>query len=51
MTTGRVTREMYLRASMLWYAFSNDVPEGKAGDRIPDMTIPGGIVLDSMIRR
>jgi hypothetical protein len=51
LTTGRVTREMYLRASMLWYAFTSDAPEGKAGDRIPDMAIPGGIVLDSMIRR
>jgi len=49
--TGQITRIMYLRASMLWYAFTNEAPEGRKWDHIPDMAIAGGIVLDSMIRR
>ena len=49
--TGQVTRVMYLRASMLWYAYTGDAPEGRMESRIPDMRIPGGIVLDSIIRR
>ena len=50
-TTGQVTRIMYLRASMLWYAFTNEAPEGRTGDHIPDMAIPNGIILDSMARK
>ena len=43
---GKVTRVMYLRAAMCWYAFSE---EGN-NDPGPDMAIKGGIVLDSMVR-
>jgi len=50
-TTGQVTRIMYLRASMLWYAFTGEAPEGRDGDHIPDMAAAGGIVLDSMFRQ
>jgi len=49
--TGQVTRVMYLRASMLWYAYMGDAPDGRMESRIPDMRIPGGIVPDSIIRR
>jgi len=49
--TGQVTRIMYLRASMLWYAFTNETPERRENDRIPDMAIARGIVLDSIIRK
>ena len=49
--TGQVTRIMYLRASMLWYAFTNKAPEGREKGHIPDMAIAGGIVLDSMVRK
>jgi hypothetical protein len=49
--TGQITRVMYLRASMLWYAFTNEAPEGRDGRHIPNMAIAGGIVLDSMIRK
>jgi len=50
--TGQVTRIMHLRASMLWYvcangASSEEVTEGE----VPDMRIPGGILLDSIIRK
>ncbi|MBN9382810.1 MAG: hypothetical protein J0H74_18740 [Chitinophagaceae bacterium] len=51
MLTGQITRIMYLRASMLWYAFTNEAPEGRRRDHIPDMAIAGGIVLDSIIRK
>ncbi len=44
--TGRVTRVMYLRASMLWYADMGG--EAGEGSQVPDMRIPGGIVLDSV---
>jgi hypothetical protein len=44
--TGQVTRVMYLRASMLWYA--NMGGEAGEGSQVPDMRIPGGIVLDSI---
>ena len=49
--TGQVTRIMFLRASMLWYAFTNKAPEGRGKGHIPDMAIAGGIVLDSIIRK
>jgi len=47
LTTGTVTRIMYLRASMCWYAFTT------AGDNdaFPDMAIDNGIVLDSIVRK
>jgi len=50
LTTGQVTRIMYLRASILWYAFTNEAPESRESNHIPDMAIAGGIVLDSMMR-
>jgi len=43
---GEVTRIMYLRAAMCWYAFSGEENNGPG----PDMAIRGGIVLDSMVR-
>lgn len=49
--TGQVTRIMYLRASMLWYAFTTQTPDDGTAGHIPDMAIPGGIVLDSIIRK
>jgi len=60
-TTGQVKRIMYLRAFMLWYAFTGPgameeaarpTPDKDATTgKIPDMAIPGGIVLDSLIRQ
>ena len=55
-TTGQVKRIMYLRAFMLWYAFTGPAPEetSSSGSRddthIPNMAIPDGIVLDSLVR-
>ncbi len=48
LTTEHVTRVMYLRDFMLWYVFSDEAPGDKSADRIPDMGIFNGIVLDSM---
>jgi hypothetical protein len=51
LTTGQVKRIMYLRAFMLWYAFTDAAPQGRDAGRIPDMAIPNGIVLDSLVRQ
>jgi len=51
-TTGQVKRIMYLRAFMLWYAFTGPAAlEETVPPGTPDMAIPGGIVLDSLIRK
>jgi len=66
-TTGQVKRIMYLRAFMLWYAFTgpgaieeaarptdkdaHPTPDKDATTgKVPDMAIPDGIVLDSLVR-
>jgi len=49
-TTGQVKRIMYLRAFMLWYAFTGPAPGEAATHPVPDMAIAGGIVLDSLVR-
>jgi hypothetical protein len=45
--TGAVTRIMYLRAWMMWYVYS----PGANNEPIPELTIPNGIVLDSLVRK
>jgi len=49
--TAQVTRVMYLRASMLWYAYTSEGEDGVSEHRVPDMRIPEGIILDSVTRK
>jgi hypothetical protein len=47
LASGAVTRIMFLRASICWYALTNFKDFGPA----PDMAIPNGIILDSIVRK
>jgi hypothetical protein len=50
--TGEVSRIMFLRAAMTWYVFEpGENRPADNNDRQPNLTIPDGIVLDSMVRK